>query len=192
MSAYRHHVSGFFAHRDAAQSVLSQLIERGLPCDRLRIFDSDLTPPIAESKIDSNNVLKHVLVDGGIGTAVGTGVGALAQLALVAADVSLFVASPLVAPLVMLGWGASLGGLVGAVLGAEAGITHKDGRFSDLIRDAIKSGQSVVVVQTLTTQETDIAREVIEASVGEYRDTSEHRDGAGTGTLSAAVPVVSP
>lgn len=172
MAAYSHHVSGFFAHRNAAESVLSSLVERGLPRERLQIFDSDLSPPIDESKTDSNNVLKHVLVDGGIGTAVGTGVGALAQLALVAANVSLFIASPLVAPLVMLGWGASLGGLIGAVVGAEGSIEHKDGRFSDLVRDAIKSGQSVVVVQTRTQQETDIAREVIQASVGEYKEAS--------------------
>jgi multimeric flavodoxin WrbA len=100
-------------------------------------------------------VLTNVLVDGAIGTAVGTGIGALAQLALVAGSVSLFVASPLVAPLVMLGWGASLGAFVGAAAGANAGVEHKDGWLSDLVHDAIASGQVVLVAQTRTERGTD-------------------------------------
>jgi len=99
---------------------------------------------------------------------VGTGVGALAQVALVAANVSLFVASPLIAPLAMLGWGAGLGGLVGAAVGAE----KKEGPFSALVRDAISIGQVVLVAETLTEQETAIAREVIQASVGDCNDIS--------------------
>jgi len=59
------------------------------------------------------------LVDAAIGTAVGSGLGVLAEVPLVAANVSLFVASPLLAPLVMLGWGASIGGTVGAIVGAR-------------------------------------------------------------------------
>ncbi len=170
MNEYHHHVSGFFAHREEAEDALSRLLERGLPPDRLHLLDADSTPPAPAPKSDSNEVLTNVLVDGAIGTAVGTGVGALAQVALVAASVSLFVASPLVAPLAMLGWGASLGALVGAAAGAQTSVEHKDGWLSDLIRDAIASGQVVLVAQTVTAQETAIAREVIEAAVGESRD----------------------
>ena len=165
-----HHVSGFFAHRAEAQNALSRLVERGLPRERLHLLDADSAPPVPTPKSDSNEVLTNVLVDGAIGTAVGTGIGAVAQVALVAANVSLFIASPLVAPLVMLGWGASLGGLIGAAAGTQTEVEHKDGRLSDLIRDAIASGQVVVVAQTLTTQETAIAREIIDASVGESTD----------------------
>lgn len=170
MDEYRHHVSGFFAHREEAQNALSRLVERGLPRERLHLLDADSAPPAPAPKTDSNEVLTNVLVDGAVGTAVGTGIGALAQVALVAANVSLFIASPLVAPLAMLGWGASLGGLIGAAAGAQTGVAHKDGWLSDLIRDAIASGQIVLVAQTLTKQETAIVREVIEASVGESKD----------------------
>jgi hypothetical protein len=135
-------------------------------------MDADSVPPLSASASDSNEVLTNVLVDGAIGTAVGTGVGALAQVALVAASVSLFIASPLVAPLVMLGWGASLGGFIGAAAGAQKDVEHKDGWLSDLIRDAIANGQVVLVAQTLTMEETSIARRVIEASVGESRDVA--------------------
>ena len=117
-------------------------------------------------------MLTNVLVDGAVGTAVGTGIGALAEVALVAANVSLFIASPLVAPLVMLGWGASLGAFIGAASGAQQDVAHKDSWLSDLVRDAIASGQVVLVAQTLTEQETAIAKEVIEASVGEVKDVA--------------------
>ena len=172
MDEYRHHVSGFFAHREDAESVFSRLVERGLLRERLQIFAADPASSDAALKEGSNEVLKDVLVDGAIGTAVGTGLGALGSVALAVANVSLFIASPLLAPLVMLGWGASLGGLVGAAVGASAGAGNKEGWFSDLIRDAISSGQVVLVAETRTAQETAIAREVIQASVGDSKDTN--------------------
>jgi hypothetical protein len=97
---------------------------------------------------------------------------AQAEVALVAANVSLFIASPLLAPLALLGWGASLGGLVGATVGAKVSSGKKEGWFSDLIRDAIANGQFVLVAETLRKQETAIAREVIKNSVNDYKDLS--------------------
>lgn len=171
MDQYRHHVSGFFAHRAEAEGALARLVARGVPRTQLQLFDAESGPAVTELKGENNEVLTNVLVDGAIGTAVGTGIGALAQLALVAGSVTLFVASPLVAPLVMLGWGASLGAFVGAAAGANTGVEHKEGWLSDLVRDAIASGQVVLVAETRTPQETAIAGEVLEAAVGEFKDT---------------------
>ena len=169
MDEYRHNVSGFLAHREEAESVFSRLVERGLPRERLQIFAADSTAPPAPAPLaDSNEVLKDMVIDGAIGSAVGTGIGALGSVALAVANVSLFIASPLLAPLVMLGWGASLGGLVGASAGPE----KKEGWLSDLVGDAIASGQVVLVAETRTAQETAIAREVIQASVGDSKDIS--------------------
>ena len=194
MNVYLHHVSGFFAERSEAETTLSTLLLRGIPSGRLQIFDSKLAAPPAAALphqpgpvAGSDKALKDILVSGAIGTAVGAGLGALAEVALVAANVSLFIASPLVAPLVMMGWGASIGGLLGATQGAfkkNAGSTSSDGVnktdktadkqgwLSNLIDDAITSGQFVLVVQTNTEQETAIAQEVIEASAGVYKDDS--------------------
>lgn len=170
MDEYRHHVSVFFAHRAEAEGALSTLVARGLPRAHLQLFDAESGPAVTELKGENNEVLTNVLVDGAFGTAVGTGIGAIAQLALVAANVSLFIASPLVAPLVMLGWGASLGAFVGAAAGANTDVEHKEGWLSDLVRDAIANGQVVLLVQTDTEQETEVAREVIKAAVGEFKD----------------------
>jgi hypothetical protein len=88
------------------------------------------------------------------------------------ANVSLFVASPLIAPLVMMGWGASLGAFVGAAAGADAGGERKEGWLSDLVRDAMANGQVVLVVQAKSEPETVIAREVIGDAVGEFKEAA--------------------
>jgi hypothetical protein len=170
MDEYRHYVSGFFAHREEAEGAVIRLVEGGIPREQLQLFDAGSEPVVAEPKGDSNEVLNKVLVDGAIGTAVGAGLGGLAQLALVAGSVTLFVASPLVAPLVMLGWGASLGAVVGAVAGATKGVEHKEGWLADLVHDAIANGQVVLVAQTGSEEQTSIARNIVGDAVGEFQD----------------------
>ena len=174
MVSYRHHVSGFFAQRDQADGALLELIERGLADEQLHIFVSKSTPSPHALNAESDGVLKDVLVDASIGTAVGTGIGALAEVGLVMANVSLFVASPLLAPLMLMGWGATVGGLIGATVGAsDAGVDRSkdnEGWFSQLIRDAISTGHVVLVVETRTEAETAIAREIMEASIGYSKD----------------------
>lgn len=64
MNEYRHHLSGFFANRDDARSAFSTLLERGLPRERLQIFETDSPTPAPVPKADSNAVLKDVVVDG--------------------------------------------------------------------------------------------------------------------------------
>lgn len=111
-------------------------------------------------KTDSNAGLKDVLVEGAIGTPVGAGIGGLAE---VAASVSLFGASPLLALLVMLGWSATwvacLAPLAGAVTSPVPDAISKENSLSALVRDAIASGQIVLVVDAQCAQEAAKARE---------------------------------
>lgn len=171
-----HYISGFFARREDAQHTLAALLARGVPREQLQLFASDAPPPEPVPTEDSNAVLKDVLVDAVKGSAVGLGLGALAEVALVAANVTLFVTSPLVAPLALLGWGIGLGGLVGGAIGTEAHVTttpgKKEGWLSDLVRDALASGQTVLLVHALTARETTLVKDVIQAAVGDYKDVS--------------------
>lgn len=169
MNDYLHHVSGFFAHEDQARAVNQQLLAANIPLARIHLLNRTTAEPFHPVTADSNGVLKDMVVDGTIGAVVGTGVGALAQLAFVATNVTLFVASPLVAPLAMLGWGASLGGFLGAAVGAA----KKPKPFTDLVRDAIEHNQHVVIVETVTEEETENAKRIIKDSVGDYEDISK-------------------
>jgi len=173
MNTYRHFVSGFFTHRDQAEIALTHLLEKGLPLSRVKIFDPDATSSTHtitthQPTDSSNEVLKDVLVDSAVGTAVGITLGGLAEVALVAANVTLFVASPLIGPLVMMGWGAGLGGLLGGAIGAA----EKPKPFSELLTDSIKSGQIPLVVETYTPEETHAAQEIFRELIGDYKDVA--------------------
>jgi hypothetical protein len=170
MSEYIHIVSGFFASYAESEDVSSRLAGLGLPRERMHIFKNGPGIPDSAAEATSNTVLKDILVDGAVGTAVGASLGIVAEVALVAANVTLFVASPLIAPLVMLGWGASLGGFIGAAAGASTGGEAKERRFADLVRDALANGLIVLLVETRTEPETMLARDVIKASVGDEKD----------------------
>jgi hypothetical protein len=170
MNNDRHCVAGFFCEPEQALSAQSDLIELGVLRGQSQIFqrDSGAWVPEAEKRqqAGSTSALKDMLVDGAIGGAVGAGLGALTEVALVAANVSLFVASPLLAPLVLLGWGATVGGTIGALVGAG----NKEAPLSALIRDAVSNGQVVLLVETRSAQERDMVRESMKAAVGEIKD----------------------
>jgi hypothetical protein len=167
MENYRHYVSGLFVHRDQAEKAIADLVASGLPLSRIHLFDQEAMPPTHEPTESSDAVLKDIVVDGAIGTVVGTGVGAVLSAAMVAANVTLFIASPLIGPLVMLGWGASIGGLVGASVGAA----EKSKPLSQLVHDAITNGSLVVVAETLSSEETQWASKIFKDSVGDYTET---------------------
>lgn len=176
MNSYHHHVSGIFQRHAEAEYALLQLEERGLALNRMQIYEDNISADQATTQGQSNEVLKNMVVKGSVGTVIGAGLGGLAQIALVATNVTLFIASPLVAPLAMLGWGATVGATVGAAVGAiESNESHpkeKEGWFSDFVSDAIASGQVVLVVETHTKKETEIAGEVMKISVNNYKDVS--------------------
>jgi hypothetical protein len=161
MNSKNHIVSGIYANRAEAEKVRSQLIEWGLPRRQVKIVERARADDSSPGLADADGVLKEVLVDGAVGTLVGTGLGALGQIALVATNVTLFVASPLVAPLAMLGWGAVLGGIIGAAAGSNTGATQHDGKFADLIGYAIRSGHVTLITETLTPTEKTLAAKVI-------------------------------
>jgi len=165
MEDYLHRVVGIYPTRAAADAAADELARRGLARNRITV----LTPrsPVAtvagEGRADSDDVLKEVLREGAIGTAVGTLAGAVGTAAIAAANLTLFVASPVIGPLSMLGWGASLGAIVGGAVGA----THSKGDVADLVRDALSSGQAVLVAHAATEEQATFARQIVGDSMAE-------------------------
>jgi hypothetical protein len=172
MASYQHRVSGFFVKREEAEIARTALMHRGIPEQQLVLYSNDQAERKPPAPVDSTDALKDILVDSAIGTAVGTAIGALGEIALVAASVTLFVASPLIAPLAMLGWGAGMGAVVGAVAGSTR-INKEGGKLSDLVTDAIQIGQVVLVATTDSEQQTGIAIDVIQLAVGSYQDEAK-------------------
>lgn len=151
---YLHRIVGIYRTWEAAEFVHGQLLAAGFLTPQIRVIQG-LTVAGEDGHADSDDVLQDLLRDGAIGTAIGTAAGAGVSLALAAANLTVFIASPLV---YMLGWGASLGGLLGAMVGAQK---DKKEDLSTLIKKALASGQVVLVVHTVTEDETTRAQQIV-------------------------------
>lgn len=169
MRPYHHQISGFFSHRDQAETAYAELLKQGIAATQLTLRTTDSTSPASASLAgnqSSNDVLKSVLISTAIGVAIGSVAGLLVQLALTAANINLFVASPLIAPLVLIGWGASIGGFIGATIGAM----KKKHSVTQLVQEVILTGQIALVVDTHNRQQTATAKAVMDSAVGGYKN----------------------
>ena len=169
MTDHRHQVTGIYPDRQHTERTLSLLVEAGLPRDQFEVVEPHQPSAKRVSTAGSDGVLKDVLVDTAMGTAIGTGAGAVGAAAIAAANISLFVASPLLGPLAMLGWGASIGGMAGAAIGAG----NRERKFSDLAKDASEHGYFVLIAHTETPQQTELARSIIADSVKDGNNGNE-------------------
>ena len=78
----------------------------------------------------------------------------------------------------MLGWFASVGGIAGAVAGAisQENKKGKEGKFSELVMDAIQSGNVVLVVCTHSDTDKALATDIITQSLtGHHRAPTEFK-----------------
>lgn len=169
MDDYLHRVVGIYPDRTAADAAADELARRGMPPDRITVLtpDSALVDAKDAGRSDSDDVLKEALREGAIGTAVGTLAGAVGTAAIAAANLTLFVAAPVLGPLSMLGWGASLGAIVGGAMGAA----RAKGEVADLVRDALASGHAVLVAHAATEEQATSARQIIGNSMAEAGST---------------------
>jgi tetrahydromethanopterin S-methyltransferase subunit E len=173
MNPHRHYISGIFQRRFEALIAIAHLKNIGLPLKRMQIIANKGSMQKSSDQAQSNEVLKNIVVKASAGAVIGMGIGALTQIVLVATNLTLFFASPLIAPLAMLGWGATVGATVGAVIGSiKRGQiqSNNQGWFSDLISEAIANGQVVLVVETFSKKETELAGGVIKQSANNYKE----------------------
>jgi hypothetical protein len=157
MDTCLHRVVGLYANVAEAGRVRDRIVAHGIAPQQISMLAAGSPAAPADVASDSDEVLKDLLRDGAIGTAVGTAAGAGVSIALAAAGLTLFIASPVLGAHYLVGWGASLGGLLGAVVGAE----RSQGDVSSLIKDALASGQTVLVVHARTEAETSAAQAVL-------------------------------
>lgn len=162
MKRYLHRVLGLYATRNAAESVRDQLVQGGLPLEKMTILEHGRTGRSRETVADSDDVLYEMIREGTIGGVIGMLVGFAGTLALVFAKASLFASAPLLGTAIMLGWGASIGVLVGALAGARNG----KGEVADMIAMALASGHVVLVAHAVTEKQTARARRIIDESMG--------------------------
>jgi hypothetical protein len=114
MNNYIHYVSGFFEHNQEADDGFTKLIANGLPPEHVKIYIHHSPTHAHESTEVNNEVLKDILVDGTIWCRSGYRYWCVNRSHSDRDQCYFILASRLIAPLVLLCWGASTGGVVGA------------------------------------------------------------------------------
>lgn len=172
MEDRRHRVIGLYPERAPAEAARDEVLAGGLASAQVRLLVPGSPPGRTDLRTDSDDVLKDMLRDGAIGVTAGTAAGAGVTIALAAANLTLFVASPVLGALYLLGWGASLGGLMGAAVGSE----RSKGDVPALVKDALANGHFVLVVRAADMAQASLAQHIIGTSMAGVDGTPAPRE----------------
>lgn len=123
---------------DAVRALRAAAIEN-IDITTLRPGKADVSPAIEPEMEETRN---RAILDTLYGTATGGAAAAVTAGAIAVAIPALFVSASVVAPLIVLGYGAVIGGTAGAILG----IKPREGMLAGMVRDALKAGFYVVIV----------------------------------------------
>ena len=165
---FKHELAGIYADREAAENAREAFLGAGFDASEVRL----ITPKQAAEDADavsrdiepeSGGTRDQILKDTAVGTLAGGGVGAAGAGAIGLMAPMLFAAAPVVAPLIVMGYGAAIGGMGGAITGLHIEKT----RLSTMVQDALKGGFFVVLVHGRDENAYRKAREVMEATVVE-------------------------
>ena len=160
---YPHKITAVYPDAATATDVVTRL-EGSSPGDikveQLSPGTSDIDLAIEpEPKAARDTVTRDTLAGGAAGTLAGGAVsGATAIIA-----PSLFMAAPVVGPLLMLGYGAVLGSVAGAI----RGVRPREGELAALVKDALKAGYHVVVIHAADDETRQKVEDVIDKSLPE-------------------------
>jgi hypothetical protein len=171
MSVYEHHVAGFFVKHEEAELARNRILKCGLNPSQIQIYSDDQIESALAHKTSIGPASNELPEDDDVASSFGFGMSAFGKLPVVADNVTLFVASSLITPLALLGWGESLE----AVIGNDVDSISQDKlriQFPDLVSDAILGGQVVLVVATFSEAELRTATSIIQAGVRSIDDES--------------------
>lgn len=161
-----HKVAGIFATLQDIQTARDLLIARGMSPDQIKLVVPE--DKMVDKKIepDGDGVAKEVVKDAVIGSVIGGGVGATGAAAMAVAGITIFAATPVLAPLALLGWGA----MVGAFIGGGTGAGIQEDQFASMVKDVTNDGKFVLIVHTVTDNEFNLAQSVLTDLTQEKND----------------------
>lgn len=171
MAGYQHNVTGFFNRRSSAEATLGQLLLAGLRPEQLQIIAAASVRTHHGRQQQEELALQSMLNDGLLGAAIGSGIGILLQIGLLLSDTQLFALAPQLSPPFLIGWGAFIGGFLGALAGV-LGAAVCAGTVTASWREpmALYSGDVILLAKTCSASQTRLARTAIWATAGLCRD----------------------
>lgn len=152
-----HKIAGIFATLQDTHAARNLLVERGITPEHINLIVPDDTMIDKKIEPDGDGVAREVVKDSIIGGVIGGGIGAAGAVAMTAASITLFVASPVLGPLTLMGWGA----MVGAFAGGGKGAGIREDQFADMIRDVTNHDKFVLIVHTSSDNEFKVAHDTL-------------------------------
>lgn len=161
-----HKVAAIYLDAESAEMAIAALHEAGFDASAVLHLDSNSTDVQQaiepEQTATRNHFIQDILVGSGIGTAIGAvGAGALAVVL-----PTLFVSAPVVGPLMVAGYGTTLGATAGAIKAFKV----REGLLAGMVRDAIKQGFHVVLVHSADDETNARAEAIINSTLA--KDTA--------------------
>lgn len=163
-TTYPHKVAAVYPDSDTADAAVQTfgLLQLGgikvthLSPGTTREIDLAIEPEVEQTR---DTMIGDTFIGGAAGTATGAAVaGATAVLA-----PALFVSSPLIGPLIVLGYGA----MIGSAAGAIRGLRLRETLLAGLVKDALKAGFHVVLVHAEDADAQRRAQTVIDETMVE-------------------------
>lgn len=166
MEQFKHKVCGIYPDQAAAHQAQEKLRSSGYPEQQIRLINPHDPDPGIKLEPEGRETVKEVAKDAGIGAAAGGGLGVVGSAAMGAAEVALFITHPVLATLMIAGYGATIAGLVGAA----TGIRIKETDFVGIAEDALKKGHWVLIALAKDTEEEKTAHDLIAETAAEREE----------------------
>jgi hypothetical protein len=160
---YPHKVAAVYSSAGAAQAAQQALLQAGLGDIVIRQVGPNTVDADAriepEQKQTRNRFIQDILAGGALGAAAGVA-GAGASAALLP---TLFVAAPVLGPLMVVGYAATLGGGAGAVKAFKI----KEGILAGVVEDAAKDGLCSLIVHAPDAETNARVEQILEQTLAE-------------------------
>lgn len=162
MERYTYKLAGIYANRMAAEQALQHVLAAGL--DREQVRCAWPNDQYIERKIEPETIAtrNHMVRNTIAGTVVGAIAGVLATAAIAVLAPQLFENAPIWGPLMVTGYGA----VVGLIVGAFSGLRMREGRLAAAIVDEVNRGGYAVIVQARDSREAHRAERLLEERAG--------------------------
>lgn len=162
MADHANLMAGLYPDPHSAQQALKRFEEADFRPEHL-MLEAGRRAPVDDEQLDDptvRDVTRDALLGGVVGGALGAGaIGAVGVLAPM-----VFAATPVLGPLMALGYGAAIGSTAGAV----AALRLEPSEFSKLLDDAQRHGYSAVLVRIKSKREQEVAEQI-------FRETTPER-----------------
>lgn len=169
MRQYPHKLAGIFPDTTSLTRAEQLFREAGFSQEQVQRIQPGDALREQEQKIESESsgVRNEFIRDISVGTGVGGMGGAIGAAGIGLGLPALYVSAPVVAPLMVIGYAATIGGLAGAVHGLHV----KEDVLTAVVEDTLNNGYPVLMVHARDKREIEKAHELM-ASTMDIKEVS--------------------